>query len=162
MSNQEDDITKLFGKLKTIFLRIRVETKNKPRGFELNTRKIGTEMKKEQIEFKDDDEIEKFNKSYPGRKLGDQEIYFFDHEKLWITKSNINDFLKGNLDDKSKFKYTKKGLIDSSENPDEQWTGKEGLEEIKQLYLKNKDHVFFKTSETSKKTNKKKMAQFYI
>ena len=59
MSNQEDDITEIFGKLKTIFLRIRVETKNKPRGFELNTRKIGTEMKKEWIEFKDDEEKEK-------------------------------------------------------------------------------------------------------
>jgi len=156
MSNQEDDITELFGKLKTIFLRIRLETKNKPRGFELNTRKIGSEMKKEWIEFKDDDEKEKFNKSYPGRKLGDQEVYFFDHEKLWITKGNINDFLKGNLADKSKFKYTKKGLIESAENPDEQWKGKKGLEEIKQLYLKNKDNPFFKTTETSKKTKKKK------
>ena len=31
MSNQEDDITEIFGKLKTIFLRIRLGTKNKPR-----------------------------------------------------------------------------------------------------------------------------------
>ena len=155
MSNQEDDITELFGKLKTIFLRIRVGTKNKPRGFELNTRKIGTEMKKEWIEFKDDEEKEKFNKAYPGKKLGDQEVYFFEYEKLWITKSNINDFLKGKLDDKSKFKYTKKSLIESAENPDEQWIGKEGLEEIKQLYLKNKSHAFFKTSKSSNKTKKK-------
>ena len=29
MSNQEDDITEIFGKLKTIFLRIRLETKKK-------------------------------------------------------------------------------------------------------------------------------------
>ena len=46
MSNQEDDITEIFGKLKTIFLRIRLGTKNKTRGFELITRKIGTKMKK--------------------------------------------------------------------------------------------------------------------
>lgn len=156
MSNQEDDITEIFGKLKTIFLRIRLGTKNKPRGFELNTRKIGTKMKKEWMDFKDEDEKEKFNQAYPGKKLGDQEVYFFDHEKLWITKSNINDFLKGNIGDKSKFKYTKKGLIESAENPDEQWKGKQGLEEIKQLYLKNKDHPFFKIPETSKKTKKKK------
>ena len=58
MSNQEDDITEIFGKLKTIFLRIRLGTKNKPRGFELNTRKIGTKMKKEWMEFKDKDEEE--------------------------------------------------------------------------------------------------------
>ena len=63
MSNQEDDITEIFGKLKTIFLRIRLGTKNKPRGFELNTRKIGTKMKKEWMEFKDKDEEEKFNES---------------------------------------------------------------------------------------------------
>lgn len=156
MSNQEDDISEIFGKLKTIFLRIRLATQKKPRGFELNTRKIGTEMKKEWFEFKDNDEKDKFNKLYPGRKLGDQEVYFFDHNKLYITKSNISDFLKGNVSDKNKFKYTSKSLLKSAENPDEQWTGKSGLEEIKKLYLKNKELPFFTSSnKTIKKTENK-------
>ena len=87
MSNQEDDITEIFGKLKTIFLRIRLGTKNKTRGFELNTRKIGTKMKKEWIEFKDKDEEEKFNESYPGKKLGDQEVYFSTTKNYGLQKA---------------------------------------------------------------------------